>query len=231
MKRILSLLFLLIFDWAFESHLVGAPKVDNIAYAQKILINNDSTINKVLFVPDKTIKAQKVFLGLIENEAKKIHIASFMLTEKKVIEALCNAHQRGVKIKIIVDAQSMYHANEKISVFAQNGIETLIYQKPFSSMHHKFGIFYQNFLNGSILWSGSANLTHLGLCSNQEDIKISNDEDSIRCYAQRFKSLAREIKEKQQTKLSFSSPKIPKRHFSIGLTMKNKAVNFLRTFR
>jgi phosphatidylserine/phosphatidylglycerophosphate/cardiolipin synthase-like enzyme len=76
--------------------------------SDKNLKNNNL---KIYFSPqDKSIT--NAILPIIKNAQKYIYIPTFVLTEKRITEELIKAKQRGVDVKIIIDAlnASIHHS-------------------------------------------------------------------------------------------------------------------------
>lgn len=160
---------------------------DYITYAQETLQPEHGAIHKVLFVPHDNVKS--TLLGLIYNEQKNIHVSMFRLTDKEVVQALLNAHERGIVIKIIVDGGCFFDKNEKITTLKSHGISVRVYNKPYSYMHNKIWIFGKNFNKKSLLWTGSANATYSGLSRNEENVCITDKREFIVQHKEKFEEL------------------------------------------
>lgn len=144
-------------------------------------------IAHVLFVPDTNVKT--LLVGLIQNERESIYGALFRLSDKDVVQALCDAHRRGVKIKLVVDCSGLQDRYEKISLLVKSGIDVHQYKVPTSTLHHKFFIFGNNNYYGPIVWTGSANATQSGLLKNQENVHLINETALINGYRKKFDEL------------------------------------------
>ncbi|MGB8467447.1 MAG: phospholipase D-like domain-containing protein [Candidatus Babeliales bacterium] len=160
---------------------------DYTSYANQFCNTRAGTISTTLFVPDDPVK--KVLLGLIQNERKAIYSAQFRLTDKDIVLALCDAHRRGVQIKIVVDCSGIEERYEKISLLCKAGIPVHKYKELNSTMHNKFFVFFNNGNQGSLVWTGSANTTRTGLLNNQENVYISNEHAMIARYIKKFDQL------------------------------------------
>ena len=57
-----------------------------------------------LFSPDD--KPASTLIKLINNAKKSIHVAVYCLTDKKIAQALIDAHARGVEVKLVLDPMS-----------------------------------------------------------------------------------------------------------------------------
>jgi len=86
---------------------------------------------------------------LIQEAEKSIYAAFYKLELKEVSDALLEAHQRGVKVRIFSD--DMTSRGEKSRLDSLNKFLLVKTDKdPESFMHHKFCV-----IDGKIVWTGS----------------------------------------------------------------------------
>ena len=160
---------------------------DFASFAYTQLVDEQHTIDKVLFAPTEATTIESVLIGLIRSTQTSIVGALFRLSNKKIIEELIAAHQRGVIIDIILDPEAMSTSKE-ISKLSHAGIPLSLYnQKKYGTyMHHKFLIFHNalacaenNYIPiPAVLAYGSLNLTQQGFNGNRENINF-RDKSSI----------------------------------------------------
>jgi mitochondrial cardiolipin hydrolase len=178
-----------------------------VAYAKKILLPNSCpsgqpitptaplSIKKALFSPDDDIKT--VLLGLIASERQAISAALYMLTEKEIVQALIEAHKRGVKIELVTDLSCVESRFCKIDFLVREGIPVYVYHpalqtknssdsKSRSLMHNKFFIFNDTLDHKQILSTGSYNATKAAGVSNQENMIFTDDPDVIAAFKAQF---------------------------------------------
>jgi phosphatidylserine/phosphatidylglycerophosphate/cardiolipin synthase-like enzyme len=135
---------------------------------------------------DKSLSVQTIFttvqnlsptlLQIIAETQKRLDIAAFSLTDKRIAKEVINAHKRGVAVRVITDATNKQHGSSKIESLIQEGVPVWYYQpalkpeykKGYSEplMHHKF------IIADDELITGSANLTKAAQQSNIENIII-----------------------------------------------------------
>lgn len=99
------------------------------------------------------------------NNAKKIDIAVYSITNEKIVDALINAKDRGAKIRVITDRLQSKGKYSLVSKLIDSGItvKTNIKHK---IMHHKFAIFDgKNIENGSYNWTESASDSNAENCT------------------------------------------------------------------
>jgi phosphatidylserine/phosphatidylglycerophosphate/cardiolipin synthase-like enzyme len=156
------------------------------------LVCNDC-VKCVYFSPDDNVRS--VLLYLIEQETKYIQIAMFNFTERKLAQALIDAHARGVEIEVVVDPSNVYNPYGKLSLLHQGGVKLFVYnprsmQKNVPSlMHNKFVVFGNNILGKSLVCTGSFNFTRAAHHSNQENVLILDDSTIVTRYGKKFEQL------------------------------------------
>ena len=161
-------------------------------YAQSVLVNPEKNkIRTVLFTPDDKVK--RVLLGMIECEKKGIKLAQYRLTDKEIALAILDAHKRGVKIEIIIDATCFTDRYQQVADLIAAGIPVYIYNQAYSIMHNKFFVFEQNFLDKALIWTGSANATAAGTTKNRENVIILDSYSVIKQYLVEFNTIKEKI--------------------------------------
>jgi len=108
--------------------------------------------------------------SLIARAEKNIHVAVFFLTEKYLTADLIAAHQRGVDVRVIIDATSAKNEYSKHEVLREAGIPVKI-ENWGGKMHMKTASVDEEFL---IL--GSMNWTSAGQMSNDENTLLVRSE-------------------------------------------------------
>jgi phosphatidylserine/phosphatidylglycerophosphate/cardiolipin synthase-like enzyme len=155
-------------------------------------LNADGRICCTLFAPDDDWHA--VLLWLIEQEKEKICLAVYLLTDKRIADALCNARMRGITIEVVTDQTCVHDRSNKLGRLHQAGIPIYIY-KPVDNrsimtplMHNKFILFTTSLHNRSLVWTGSANCTR-SAASHQENIIIMDDINVFLHYTKQYEEL------------------------------------------
>jgi phosphatidylserine/phosphatidylglycerophosphate/cardiolipin synthase-like enzyme len=164
-----------------------------IAYqtvARAKLIGSNGRIKKALFSPEDNIR--DVLLGLISAEGHRIMLASYVITDKILVEELIKAHQRGVKVEIIVCRSGAQDQWSKVNILIAAKIPVYVYPSAFirSLMHNKFVVFFKA-LDRQILATGSYNMTAAANKANQENCLFMDDSELVRQYVARFEALKR----------------------------------------
>lgn len=179
------------------------PPRECVAYAIAQL--PEKPILHAFFIPSKKKdEAKKVLLGLIHSEKTSIKASLYRLTDRDIALALKAAHQRGVKVQLLVDAGGFRDRNSQVQVLVDSRIPILTYQKHYSILHNKCFIF-GNTLNGKrIIWTGSANITYGGLSRNIENVIVIENDKIFNAYMQDFNELQKKLAKKLMEKLAQS---------------------------
>jgi cardiolipin hydrolase len=158
---------------------------------------------------------------LINGAKKSITAAIYMLTDKKIADALIKAkNERLVTIRIALDPISAGKFG-KADYLAENNIPIFLYQPeaihPWFTpiLHHKFAIF-----DDWTLWTGSFNWTVSANFSNAENVLISTDPTTCKAYKAYFETL---IKSKC---LKYS---VPKKQLPCDDSLRTALINILST--
>ena len=126
----------------------------------------------------------------IESARHTIHIASFGLkyyenypdsSVNKIVDALIDAHNRGVEVRIIVDQYSK--ENNAFELLQASGVD-IRYDSKSVTTHSKLFI-----IDGKTVILGSTNLSYYGFEKNSEANVIIRDEKTAEYYENYFLNL------------------------------------------
>lgn len=167
----------------------------NTIYTQ--LLDKSGAIDKVFFAPRDAATIENILIGLIRSTQTEISGALFRLSNKRIIEELIVAHQRNVKINIILDPEAL-STSQVISKLSHAGIVLSLYNnKTYGTyMHHKFLIFrdtlacqQNNFVPvPQVISFGSLNITEKGL-SNNENITFRDKPEIVQAFVNEIEEL------------------------------------------
>lgn len=127
----------------------------------------NSTI-EVYFSPQD--KPSDRIVQLIKNSKHYVYIPTFLITHTKISNALIEAHNRGIDVKVIMDANSVYTRNTKHHLLRSNGIPIKI-ENYAGKMHSKTMI-----IDNEYLILGSMNFSNSGENKNDENLLIIKDK-------------------------------------------------------
>lgn len=136
---------------------------------------------KIFFSPqDKTVT--NALLPLINNAKSYIYIPIFVLTEKQIAESLIKAKNRGVDVKIIIDALSASNKHSKHETLRANGV--LVKTETYAGkMHSKSMI-----IDDEYVVVGSMNFSNSGNNYNDENLVLIKDKNIAKFYKEFFLS-------------------------------------------
>ena len=138
---------------------------------------------QVFFSPEEDCGAE--ILKRIEESKKSIDAAIYLFTSRTLSRAIVNAHNRGVKVRIILEGENVKDKFSKDEFLREKGIPIRI-REDRGIMHNKFSI-----IDGEILITGSYNWTHSADLYNDENLLILKIPEVIKTYEAYFERLWR----------------------------------------
>lgn len=125
----------------------------------------------------------------LDAAGKNIDAAIYAFTSRPLAQALVDAHNRGVKVRVIVDPSGASSPYGKATYLFEHGIDVRT-EKGAGLMHHKFAL-----IDDSVLITGSFNWTAAAENENDENILVLRGYLRIfRSYSCEFERLWREAK-------------------------------------
>jgi len=150
----------------------------------------------VYFSPEDNISSKLV--NLINQTMTKIHAAVFVITDKKIAQALIEAKKRGVDVQIITDRSCLDHESGKVDILKEGDIDVFVFKdrshkqnnnrtvskfRNDALMHDKFALIDNN------LWTGSFNWTVSADKKNKENVIITDEAEVYKKYDAEFEKL------------------------------------------
>jgi len=134
----------------------------------------------VYFCPED--KCADELIALIDSADSQIHAAVYSFTLDSLGDALVRAHERGVKVSIVLekDQISQYSEFDKL---VNAGIDSRIDTNP-SSMHNKFAI-----IDSEIVITGSFNWSKNADTRNDENLLILRSKELAVQYELEFQEI------------------------------------------
>ena len=129
-------------------------------------------------------------IPLVENAKTYIYIPTFILTHDELASSLIRAKQRGVDVKIIIDATNTFASRSKVKLLRQAGIPVKV-ENYAGKVHSKSII-----IDDRYIIAGSMNFTVSGETKNDENALIIDDERLARYYRGFFEYLWKKIPDK-----------------------------------
>lgn len=167
-----------IYKTEFEQMLAGNFHTVKQKHNKNILKFGNTELQAYFSPQDKSIT--NGVLPLIKNAKKYIYIPTFVLTERRVTEELINAKNRGVDVKIIIDALNASNKHSKHKLLRENGI--LVKTENYAGkMHSKSMI-----VDDKYTIIGSMNFSYSGENKNDENLIIIKDSEVAMFYKNFF---------------------------------------------
>ena len=116
-------------------------------------------------------KVDDRIINLINSSKSYIYIPTFLITHSKIAEALIQAKNRGVDVRVIIDANSTSTRNSKHALLRSNGI-LLKTENYAGKLHIKSMI-----IDDKYLVTGSMNFSNSGVNKNDENILVIENSD------------------------------------------------------
>ena len=121
--------------------------------------------------------------GLFSSARKSADVCVYTITDDRISEAIIEAHQRGVEVRIITDNEKAFDPGSDISRLERAGVKVRADRTPFH-MHHKFAIFDQD-----LLLTGSYNWTRGAAENNEENFIVTDDRRLLEPFCELFDRL------------------------------------------
>ena len=167
-KRITAILFPSLFLLIFLPVFSGSQR-------------EDLELIQVFFSPGDDCGGE--ILKRIEGAKNTIDAALYLFTSRPLSQAIVNAHERGVKIRICLEGEKVRNRYSKDEYLKKNGISLRI-REDRGLMHNKFCI-----IDGGTLITGSYNWTRSADLWNDENIIILRVPEVILTFEEYFENL------------------------------------------
>ena len=162
----------------FEQMYFGKYHNDKISKPNKKVQLQNSEINIYFSPQDKSVT--NAILPIIKNAKQYIYIPTFVLTERRVTEELIKAKQRGVDVKIIIDALNASIRHSKHVELRNGGLEVKT-ENYAGKMHSKSMI-----VDDKYTIIGSMNFSNSGESRNDENLVVIKNSELTKFYKDFF---------------------------------------------
>lgn len=152
-------------------------------------VNLNGTEFEFYFSPKDDAITEHI-VPLIDNAHKYVYIPAFLVTHKKLTQSLINASERGVSIKLILDATNTHVGASKLKLFRQHHIQAKT-ENLAGKLHSKSII-----IDDTYTIIGSMNFSKGGESENDENLVIIKDKNIAIFYKTFFQYLWRRIPDK-----------------------------------
>ena len=128
------------------------------------------------FSPKGGAEGREALLQAVRKAQKEILVAAFVLTDREVVEALEDAHRRGVALKVLLETRNLRDSREED--LRKAGIPVRQDGNPYT-MHHKVMV-----LDGEWLVTGSYNFSARAWQVNNENLLVLQSPALAQRYRQ-----------------------------------------------
>lgn len=188
------------FQQMFEQH-----RFSNAKLAQpgpRTVVFRDGTEVSVWFSPQDNVIDRTIIPALAKAQAT-IDIGMFYLTEHRVVDALCTAAVRGVKIRIIIDALANSQRSSPYWELWRCGVNIKV-ENWGGKMHMKTAVIDSKLTNSQVI-VGSMNWSHAGNKRNDENLVIiRNNPQLTQELIDYFTKLWHTLRDKRQRRTIFA---------------------------
>ena len=166
--------------------------------------------------------------AIIENINKaeiSIDIAMYAFTDKEISQAVVEAKERGVKIRIYLDRSQVEAKYSSSRLLVEKGLEVRVSSNNYI-MHNKFAI-----IDGKLVITGSYDWTASASTRNDENLLVIDDEEIILRFQKQFENLWENKFSSERTKELYIKadinliPIAPSEYIKTTLTSSTKTLN------
>ena len=125
----------------------------------------------------------KIIRELIRGAQQSICICVFTLTDNRVSDAVLDAFERKVAVRVITDDDKAQDRGSDVWRFVEAGLPVRLDNLP-DHMHHKFAVY-----DGMTSVTGSYNWTRGAAEKNHENILVSDDPRFVKPFTVEFERL------------------------------------------
>ncbi len=143
-----------------------------------LFVSSLQAATEVYFSPSSDCENRIV--KAIQESKKEVSAAVYSINNRKIVDALVEAKNRGVKVQILTDYIQATQRSSQILPMLDKGMDIKVHSK-FKIEHNKFGIYDRTLVStGSFNWTGPA------ARSNSENCIFLTEAPVILKFQERF---------------------------------------------
>ncbi|KFV50940.1 Mitochondrial cardiolipin hydrolase, partial [Tyto alba] len=123
-------------------------------------------------------------LRLLLSARRSLDICLFAFSSPQLGRAVQLLHCRGVRVRIVTDAQYMGLQGSQIGLLRRAGGIQVRHDQEEGYMHHKFAI-----VDGRMLITGSLNWTTQAIQNNRENVLVMEDAEYVKPFLDEFERI------------------------------------------
>ena len=170
-----------LYSQEFEQMFSGKFHKDKIKNQENNTYKIGNSEIEVYFSPQD--KSSFRIIQLIQNSKHYIYIPTFLITHSRISNELIKARQRGVDVRMIMDANNIHTKNTKHQILRKNGIPVKI-ESYAGKLHSKTMI-----IDDKYIIMGSMNFSNSGENKNDENMLVINNPRLAKRYKEFFNYL------------------------------------------
>lgn len=196
--RLCTKILLPVFTLIMVSHVAykyytRKKKKENINEVNEVIMfsHNTKVLNKSKFSRCMITESMERLLYNISLTQHTMDICMYVLTNSDLTNEIVKLHYKGVKIRIIVDADMAYCTKSSIRRLERLRIPVR-WMKSTNIMHHKFCLSDTNCSNKQVvpfLITGSLNWTNQALHGNWENVLVTSQKELVEQFRVEFERL------------------------------------------
>ena len=129
----------------------------------------------------------QTLVGFIRATRRSLDVAVFTITDDRLRDALLEAHERGVAIRVLTDDDKAQDTGSDVRFLRRAGLPLRTDRSRYH-FHHKFAVFDDAFLvNGSYNWTRGADR------NNRENFLKTEDKTLVLSYKNAFEAMWNEL--------------------------------------
>ncbi|XP_047038108.1 mitochondrial cardiolipin hydrolase-like [Helicoverpa zea] len=136
-------------------------------------------------------KSMDRLLYYLNQPRHTLDICMYVWTNMDITNAVLKLHYRGVRIRVILDADMAFSSGSSVRRLEKQRIPVR-WMKSTNLMHHKFCLADMLSEDPSVLpfvMAGSLNWTNQALCGNFEDCLVTSQKELVEQYRREFERL------------------------------------------
>ncbi len=153
------------------------------SFYQPSVLGNFSMDNyvEVYFMPVDASRVLHRIVELINNAHSYVYLATFILDERDIVDALINASKRGLDVRVVSDSDIMRDYQQVLHRLENSGIGVKLDNRAGDYMHDKFIV-----IDDKIVITGSTNFRDRSFYGNNNDLIIIHDQNVALNYKAEF---------------------------------------------
>lgn len=192
---LISASFAIFTHWAFAFLTKKNKKEKRKEIHEVIMFSNDATeLKKSKYSQCMITESMERLLYHLNSARYSLDICMYVFTNSDLTNAILKLHFKGVKVRIIIDADMVFSAGSGTRKLEKQGIP-IRWMKSVNLMHHKFCIVDASVDSSEVapvtplVIMGSMNWTNQALNGNWEDVVVTSQEDLVGHYKAEFERL------------------------------------------